>query len=62
MTLDADRAGSHPLGERIALVLAFLAMVPGLAIRFADVDLAHPVEAVMIAVLRSRYLFSIALM
>ena len=50
MTLDADRAGSHPLGERIALVLAFLAMVPGLAVRFADVDLAHPVEAVLFGI------------
>ncbi|MFM8945050.1 MAG: sodium:proton exchanger [Actinomycetota bacterium] len=47
MTQAADRVGSHPLGERVALALAVLATVPGIWLRVVGADLPHPVEAVV---------------
>ena len=47
MTLASDRVGSHPLGERIALLLAILATVPGLVVRLTGAEFAHPVEALL---------------
>ena len=47
MTLASDRVGSHPLGERVALLLAILVTVPGLVVRLTGAEFAHPVEALL---------------
>lgn len=42
-----DRVGTHPGGERLSLVLAVMATIPGLYLRFSGTHLSDPLDALL---------------
>jgi cation:H+ antiporter len=60
MTTADDLRDVHPVRQRVSLVLAVLATVPGMWVRLAAVPLPHPVEALLLgmAIVGSAFLLS----
>lgn len=59
-TLSEELRDVHPARQRLSLILAFAATVPGLALRVSGADVAHPLAAVLygLAIIGAAFLLS----